>query len=122
MTATTSSSSPGLSKASYVAEASPFSMKTHQHTATKAATTTATTKGLNSRAKGVVSRRVRSGSETAYLNRSASSGLDFLTSGCVPSARASSPIGRSWPSTRVRTLASDTVRPKRSLTRSATSA
>ena len=100
-----------MSKAWYVAEARPFSMNTHQQTAAKATITATTTTGLNSRANGAVSRRVRSGSVTAYLNRSASSGLDFFTSGCDPSGRVSSPIGRSCWSTRVRTLSAVTVRP-----------
>ncbi len=86
-------------------------MKTHQQTAAKAASTAITMTGLNSRANGAVSRRVRSGSVTAYLNRRASSGLDFFTSGWEPSSLASRPIGRSCWSTSVRTLSPVTVRP-----------
>ena len=70
-----------------------------------------TTSGWNSRANGAVSRRVRSGSVTAYLNRSASSGLDRCDAPADdPSAATSSPSGRSCSSTSVRTLSLETVR------------
>ena len=70
----------------------------------------------------MVSRRVRSGSVTAYLNRSASSGLDFLTSGCVPSALRQQAHRAQLAVDEGADVGLGTVRPKRSLTRSATSA
>ncbi len=121
VTAKTSTSRPGLSNASYVAEASPLRKNTHHVTPAKTAITTSTSSGLNSRAKGDVRRRVRSGSLTAYLNRSASSGLDFSTCGWDPSSPTRSPEGRSWFSTRLRTLSGVTVRPNDALTSRATS-
>ena len=121
VTAITSSSSPGLSNASCAAAARPRSSRTHQHTTRNASSTTAISTGLNRRANGDVIRRVRSGSLTAYLNRSASSGLDFLTSGWLPSGLVSRPSGRSWSSTSVRTLSPVTVVPKPAVTCSATS-
>ena len=119
--ANTSSSRNGLSNASKVAEARPFSQSTHQHTARNPTSTATTTIGANSAAKGAVSRRVRSGSVTAYLKRSASSGFALRSSGSEPSAATIRPAGRSRSSTSVRTLSAVTVRPAAALTRSATS-
>ncbi len=59
-----SSTSPGLAKASCVAEARPLTISTHQQLARKAAVTRTTISGLKSTAKGAVMRRVRSGSVT----------------------------------------------------------
>ena len=56
-------------------------------------------------------RSVFTGSVTAYRIRRPSSGLDFLTSGSEPSAFRSTPIGRSFSSTRVAMLAALTGLP-----------
>ena len=95
VTPKTSSSSPGCSNASYAACARPCRKNTHQLTTAKAASSGTATSGWNSAANGVVSRRVRTGSVIDQRSRSPSSGLDRFTSGWLPSARVSSPSGRS---------------------------
>jgi hypothetical protein len=122
VTTKTRSSRPGCWKASYVAEASPFSKNTHQQTTANAAMSGTTSSGRNSPANGAVSRRVRSGSVMAYRSRSPSSGLVRLTSGWLPSARVSRPSGRSFSWTRVAMFAALTSRPVDAETAAATSA
>ena len=78
VTTRTSSSRPGLAKASWVAEASPLTNSTHQHMARKAAVTAHHDQGVNSAANGAVIRRVPSGSVTDVPEPQPSSGFDFL--------------------------------------------
>ena len=105
-----------------MADASPLWSSTQPQTAKNAATRTTTTTGAKSRANGAVIRLVASGSETTYLNLSASNGFERRTSGSEPSAFLSTPRVRSLLSHSVSTSASDTWRPMAAPTASATSA
>src|SRR6185437_15444092 len=70
--ANTRSSSPGLSNASAVAEATPLWKRTNQNTAAKPARAGHMIQGENRNVNGAVSRRVRTGSVTRTFQRSAS--------------------------------------------------
>ncbi len=122
MTRKTASSRPGLWKASWVAEARPLSSSSHQVSQRNAAVTATTSTGLNRRANGAVSRSVFAGSVTDTRWWMPSRGLDFFSSGSLPSPLSSTPIGRSFWSTRVATFSAETGRPKAAETRSPISA
>ena len=84
--------------------------------------TTASTGGQNSGRKIVVSARVKPSGMTAVRNLSASSGSGRSSSGLEPSAAASTPSGRSFFSTRKRTLSGLTLRSMSAETASAIAA
>ena len=104
VTTNTRMSSPGRSNASYAADARPFRKNTHQHTTVNARSRATTIQGRKRNRNGSVSRRVRSGSVTAYRKRRASRGFRFFISGLLPSVSTRSPRGRSLALTKWRTF------------------
>src|SRR5919107_1040118 len=81
-----SSSSPGLSNAWAVADATPFSMTTNHSVAAKPARIGTRIQGRKRKVNGRVSRRVASGFDTSAFQRSARSGLTFGGAGLVARA------------------------------------
>ncbi len=111
---------PGWKNAWWSAEARPFSTKTHQLIAAKAASRGTDTTGANSLANGEVMRRVTFSSVMTTLSFSARSGLFFRVFGWTPSAATRRPSGRSFSSTRYCTSSTVTWRSTAQETSSAT--
>ncbi len=110
VTAKTSNSRCGRWKASYAAGPSPFQKNTQAVTARKPSTTSAIGSGRNRNRNGSVIRRVLTGSVTAYLSFSPSSGLDLFSGGSEPSDSLIRPKGlRCW-SISATTISSETPR------------